>query len=78
MSTTPSSSTRGERLALDRQLPDRPRLALLRVHVDVGARDVEVAAEQHRRAGLPPRAANSRSASRNRIFASKSLPPLGT
>ena len=38
-----------EQFALVRELADRVRLALLRMHVDVGARDVQVAAEDERR-----------------------------
>ena len=62
-----------------RQLADDRVLALLRVHVDVAVRDVQVAAEHER---AVPRAATrpacAMSASRNRIFAAKSLPPFGT
>ena len=65
--------------ALLGQLADAARLALLGMHVDVGARDVQVAAEHERpcrrRASS---AANASSASRKRILAGKSLPPFGT
>ena len=59
--------------------PMAPRLALLRVHVHVGARDVQVAAEDERprpRPCAPRRSASI--ASRKRILAGKSLPPFGT
>jgi hypothetical protein len=66
-----------EQRALLGQLADRARLALLRVHVHVGARDVQVAADDQR-PGARRSAANCSSAARKRIFAGKSLPPFGT
>ena len=55
------------------------RLPLLRVHVHVGARDVQVAAQDERRGpSAATRRRSSSIASRNRIFAGKSLPPFGT
>ena len=68
-----------EQRALLRQLADRRRLALLRMHVHVRARDVEVAAQDQRApVGLRRRRRTASSASRKRIFAAKSLPPFGT
>ena len=78
-STRPCADDPLELLALLRQLADRAWLALLRMHVHVGARDVQVAADHERDArAVQLLGANCSSAARKRILAGKSLPPFGT
>ena len=65
--------------ALFRQLPDGARLAFLRMDVPLGPRHVQIAAQDQRaRSAARKLSANASSASRNFIFAGKSLPPFGT
>ena len=64
--------------ALLGQLADRARLPLFRMHVAVGARDVQVAAEHEQPAVALERRGERVERLEERILAWKSLPPFGT